>query len=200
MLQFFASIGKPLTIIDVLKSDIGQKDMQKGLFTIWEGIFQVIFQTLFLLRPFYIFVNYNRMHTDPSSTSYAKRPWQQRRHFRTNCFDDRHIDKIKSGKCLGRYTYERRLQSADERSVWKLFKTKNARCEYERCGRRCRLVLFYGSNKSVHQSSTKLFGLFVHAVWIRGVAFVVCEYGMAENHISEARIRGTFFTHCFCLN
>lgn len=41
MLQFFASIGKPLTIIDVLKSNIGQKDMQKGLFTIWEAIFQV---------------------------------------------------------------------------------------------------------------------------------------------------------------
>lgn len=41
MLQFFASMGKPLTIIDVLKSNIGQKDMQKGLFKIWEAIFQV---------------------------------------------------------------------------------------------------------------------------------------------------------------
>lgn len=41
MLQFFASMRKPLTIIDVLKSNIGQKDMQKGLFTIWESIFQV---------------------------------------------------------------------------------------------------------------------------------------------------------------
>ncbi|XP_037047401.1 chromosome transmission fidelity protein 18 homolog [Bradysia coprophila] len=41
MLQFFASVGKPLTIIDVLKSNIGQKDMQKGLFTIWEAIFQI---------------------------------------------------------------------------------------------------------------------------------------------------------------
>lgn len=41
MLQFFTSLNKPLTLTDVLKSDIGQKDMQKSLFVIWESIFQV---------------------------------------------------------------------------------------------------------------------------------------------------------------
>lgn len=41
MLQFFGSVQRPLTIIDVLKSDIGQKDRHKGLFGIWGAIFQV---------------------------------------------------------------------------------------------------------------------------------------------------------------
>lgn len=57
MLQFFASTGKPLTIIDVLKSNIGQKDMQKGLFKIWESIFQVsthINQKLFVNNGMFI--------------------------------------------------------------------------------------------------------------------------------------------------
>lgn len=41
MLQFFNSVRRPLTLIDVLKSDIGQKDRHKGLFGIWGAIFQV---------------------------------------------------------------------------------------------------------------------------------------------------------------
>lgn len=41
MLQFFGSQKKPLTLIDVLKSNIGQKDRHKSLFGIWGAIFQV---------------------------------------------------------------------------------------------------------------------------------------------------------------
>lgn len=41
MLQFFGHQQKPLTLIDVLKSNIGQKDRHKSLFGIWGAIFQV---------------------------------------------------------------------------------------------------------------------------------------------------------------
>lgn len=41
ILQFYANTKKPLTLVDVLKSDIGQKDRQKGLFDIWSNIFQI---------------------------------------------------------------------------------------------------------------------------------------------------------------
>lgn len=41
ILQFYANTNKPLTLIDVLKSTIGQKDLQKGLFDIWSKIFQI---------------------------------------------------------------------------------------------------------------------------------------------------------------
>lgn len=41
MLQFFGNAKQPLTLIDVLKSNIGQKDRQTGLFTVWGAIFQV---------------------------------------------------------------------------------------------------------------------------------------------------------------
>lgn len=41
MLQFYNIIQKPLTIIDVLKSNLGQKDRQKNLFNVWSTIFQV---------------------------------------------------------------------------------------------------------------------------------------------------------------
>lgn len=41
MLQFFNSIKRPLTLIDVLKSNIGQKDRHKGLFGVWGSIFQI---------------------------------------------------------------------------------------------------------------------------------------------------------------
>lgn len=41
MLQFFANAKQPLTLIDVLKSNIGQKDRQTGLFTVWGAIFQI---------------------------------------------------------------------------------------------------------------------------------------------------------------
>lgn len=41
ILQFYANNNRPLTLIDVLNSNIGQKDRQKGLFDIWSTIFQV---------------------------------------------------------------------------------------------------------------------------------------------------------------
>lgn len=41
MLQFYANTNKPLTLIDVLKSNIGQKDKHKGLFEIWSTVFQI---------------------------------------------------------------------------------------------------------------------------------------------------------------
>lgn len=41
ILQFYANTNKPLTLIDVLKSSIGQKDRQKGLFDVWSTIFYI---------------------------------------------------------------------------------------------------------------------------------------------------------------
>lgn len=41
ILQFYASKKKPLTLFDVLKSDVGQKDQQKSLFNAWTSIFQI---------------------------------------------------------------------------------------------------------------------------------------------------------------
>lgn len=41
VLQFFANSRKPLELIDVMKSNIGQKDRQKGLFEIWSAVFQI---------------------------------------------------------------------------------------------------------------------------------------------------------------
>lgn len=41
MLQFFGSMKKPLTLIDVLRSNMGQKDQHKELFNVWSSIFQI---------------------------------------------------------------------------------------------------------------------------------------------------------------
>lgn len=41
VLQFFANSRKPLELSDVLRSNIGQKDKQKGLFEIWSAVFQI---------------------------------------------------------------------------------------------------------------------------------------------------------------
>uniref|UniRef100_A0A182QTV9 AAA+ ATPase domain-containing protein n=1 Tax=Anopheles farauti TaxID=69004 RepID=A0A182QTV9_9DIPT len=41
MLQFFACAKKPIRLTDVLKCNIGQKDRQKSLFSIWSSIFQI---------------------------------------------------------------------------------------------------------------------------------------------------------------
>lgn len=41
VLQFFANSSKPLELVDVMKSNIGQKDKQKGLFEIWSSVFQI---------------------------------------------------------------------------------------------------------------------------------------------------------------
>lgn len=41
VLQFFANSNKPLELVDVMKSNIGQKDKQKGLFEIWSSVFQI---------------------------------------------------------------------------------------------------------------------------------------------------------------
>lgn len=41
VLQFFANSNKPLELVDVMKSNIGQKDKQKGLFEIWSSVFHI---------------------------------------------------------------------------------------------------------------------------------------------------------------
>lgn len=41
VLQFYASSKKPLELMDVMKSNVGQKDKQKGLFEIWSAVFQI---------------------------------------------------------------------------------------------------------------------------------------------------------------
>lgn len=41
VLQFFANSHKPLELADVMKSNVGQKDKQKGLFEIWSSVFQI---------------------------------------------------------------------------------------------------------------------------------------------------------------
>lgn len=41
MIQFFSCSKKPLTLLDVMKSNIGQKDQHKGLFSVWSSIFQI---------------------------------------------------------------------------------------------------------------------------------------------------------------
>jgi chromosome transmission fidelity protein 18 len=41
MLQFYNSLKKPLRIIDVMKSNLGQKDRHRNLFNVWSAIFQV---------------------------------------------------------------------------------------------------------------------------------------------------------------
>lgn len=57
MLQFYGCANKPLMIWDVMKSDVGQKDRQKGLFEVWSAIFQIQ-----RIRPHQ---NYKKFHPDP---------------------------------------------------------------------------------------------------------------------------------------
>ncbi|CAH1116281.1 unnamed protein product [Phaedon cochleariae] len=41
VLHFFKTHKKPVTLSDIYRTSIGQKDMQKGLFTVWQEIFQI---------------------------------------------------------------------------------------------------------------------------------------------------------------
>lgn len=41
VLHFFKTKKQPITLSDVYRSNIGQKDMQKGLFTVWSDIFSI---------------------------------------------------------------------------------------------------------------------------------------------------------------
>lgn len=41
VLQFYGNNRKPLTLVEVMSSNIGQKDRQKGLFDMWTAIFQI---------------------------------------------------------------------------------------------------------------------------------------------------------------
>lgn len=41
VLQFYANSRKPLELVDVMKSNIGDKDKQKGLFEIWSSVFHI---------------------------------------------------------------------------------------------------------------------------------------------------------------
>lgn len=41
VLHFYKSLNKPITLTDVYRTSIGQKDMQKGLFAVWQDIFYI---------------------------------------------------------------------------------------------------------------------------------------------------------------
>lgn len=41
VLHFFKAQNKPVTLTDIYKSSVGQKDMQQGLFSVWEKIFHI---------------------------------------------------------------------------------------------------------------------------------------------------------------
>jgi len=41
VLHFFKSQKKDIRVVDVQKSSIGQKDVQKGLFAVWQEVFQI---------------------------------------------------------------------------------------------------------------------------------------------------------------
>lgn len=41
VLHFFKSLRKSITLSDVYKTSVGQKDIQKGLFSVWQDIFQI---------------------------------------------------------------------------------------------------------------------------------------------------------------
>jgi chromosome transmission fidelity protein 18 len=41
VLHFFKSQKKDVRLVDIQKSSIGQKDMQKGLFSVWQEVFQI---------------------------------------------------------------------------------------------------------------------------------------------------------------
>lgn len=41
MLHFFKSLNKPVTLSDIWKTNVGQKDQQKSLFNVWNDIFWV---------------------------------------------------------------------------------------------------------------------------------------------------------------
>lgn len=41
VIQFYGSLKKPLTLFEVLKSNVGQKDQHKTLFNVWASIFQI---------------------------------------------------------------------------------------------------------------------------------------------------------------
>ncbi|CAG9774025.1 unnamed protein product [Ceutorhynchus assimilis] len=41
VLHFFKAQNKPIGLIDIYKTNVGQKDMQKGLFSVWNEIFQL---------------------------------------------------------------------------------------------------------------------------------------------------------------
>jgi chromosome transmission fidelity protein 18 len=41
VLHFFKSQRKDVRLVDVQKSSVGQKDVQKGLFTVWQEVFHI---------------------------------------------------------------------------------------------------------------------------------------------------------------
>lgn len=41
VLHFFKSQKKDVRLVDVQNSSIGQKDVQKGLFAVWQEVFQI---------------------------------------------------------------------------------------------------------------------------------------------------------------
>jgi len=41
VLHFFKSQKKDIRLVDVQNSSIGQKDVQKGLFAVWQEVFQI---------------------------------------------------------------------------------------------------------------------------------------------------------------
>jgi chromosome transmission fidelity protein 18 len=41
VLHFFKSQKKDIRLVDIQNSSIGQKDVQKGLFAVWQEVFQI---------------------------------------------------------------------------------------------------------------------------------------------------------------
>lgn len=41
LLHYFKSQNRPVRLSDIRQSSIGQKDVQKGLFSVWQEIFQI---------------------------------------------------------------------------------------------------------------------------------------------------------------
>ena len=41
VLHFFKAQNKDVRLVDVQRNSVGQKDMQKGLFTVWQDVFHI---------------------------------------------------------------------------------------------------------------------------------------------------------------
>ena len=66
LLHYFKSQNRPVRLGDVHQSSVGQKDMQKGLFTVWQEIFQIqkskglvnVFNDIFVSSPTLLLIVY----------------------------------------------------------------------------------------------------------------------------------------------
>lgn len=82
------------------------------------------------------------------------------------------------------------LLQTHERRARELPDAKDARSQYDWCGRGHRVVLLLGSRATAHQPHAKLLCVRVSTVWLCCLALFVCQPGVAQNHLSQPRIRG----------